>query len=36
VVISLGAAVALIRYQRKVIHVIAVCAVLGLVYRLFV
>ena len=35
VVISLGAAVALMRYQRKVIHVIAVCAVLGLVYRLF-
>jgi chromate transporter len=35
VVISLGAAVALIKYQRKVIHVIAVCAVLGLVYRLF-
>jgi chromate transporter len=35
VVISLAAAVALIRYQRKVIHVIAVCAVLGLVYRLY-
>jgi chromate transporter len=35
VLISLAAAVALIRYQRKVVHVIAVCAVLGLVYRLF-
>ncbi|AOW11537.1 chromate transporter [Hydrogenophaga crassostreae] len=36
VVISLGAAVALMRYQRKVIHVIAVCALVGLAYRLFV
>ena len=36
VVISLGAAMALMRYQRKVIHVIAVCALLGLVYSLFV
>jgi chromate transporter len=35
VVISLGAVVALMRYQRKVIHVIAVCAVVGLVYRIF-
>ena len=35
VAISVAAAVALMRYQRKVIHVIAVCAVLGLVYRLF-
>ena len=34
VVISLGAAVALMRYQRKVIHVIAVCAVVGLAWRL--
>ena len=32
--VSLGAAVALIRYQRKVIHVIAVCALLGLAWRL--
>ena len=35
VVISVAAAVALMRYQRKVIHVIAVCAVLGLAWRLF-
>jgi chromate transporter len=35
VVISVAAAVALMRYQRKVIHVIAVCAVVGLVYRVF-
>ena len=35
VVISLGAAVALMRYQRKVIHVIAVCALLGLAWRLW-
>jgi chromate transporter len=34
VVISIGAAVVLMRYQRKVIHVIAVCAVLGLAWRL--
>ena len=34
VVISVAAAVALMHYQRKVIHVIAVCALLGLVYRL--
>ena len=35
VVISLAAAVALMRYQRQVIHVIAVCAVLGLAWRLW-
>jgi chromate transporter len=35
VVISLGAAVALIRFKRPVIHVIAVCALLGLVWRLW-
>ncbi|MEX1165695.1 MAG: chromate efflux transporter [Hydrogenophaga sp.] len=34
VVISIGAALALMRYQRKVIHVIAACSVVGLVYRL--
>ena len=34
VVISLGAALALMRYQRKVVHVIAVCAVVGLIVRL--
>ena len=34
VAISVAAAVALIRYQQKVIHVIAVCALLGLAWRL--
>ena len=33
--ISLLAAIALIRYQRKVIHVIAACASLGLLYRVW-
>jgi chromate transporter len=35
VVMSMGAAVALIRYQRQVIHVIVVCALLGLAWRLW-
>lgn len=35
VAISVAAAVALMRYQRNVVHVIAVCAVVGLVYRTF-
>ena len=34
VVISLAAALALLRFQRKVTHVIAVCAVVGLFWRL--
>ena len=34
VVISLGAALALMWYQRKVIYVIAACAVVGLIYQL--
>lgn len=31
--IALGAAVALLRYQRNVLHVIGVCALLGLLLR---
>ena len=34
--IALGATVALFRYQRNVIHVIAACAVVGLILKLTV